>query len=568
MGFRSLIYFLVILSVGIEAKAFLQKVKSKYGEILPNSTIVQIRMRDGVDLYTVIYMWAEWPHSDPRSAVLLRSPYPEIEQDIAQSYLPEGFVIVEQRMRGMGESDGTFSFWNTAANDGYDTMQWIKNQSWSNGIVFAFGASADGANALGEILNSPPQLKAQYIIWSALDQGHSIGYQGGAFREELAVGWLDLIMRPKFVNELYEHEAFSSWWENMTLAGHYGNIDFPSVHNAGWFDIFQQIQLDTFAGLQYQSHPSVHNQSYIVISPHGHCFFATDVTPFPDSNVNAAWEISREIFMEIANPANASRTVRDMVGLYNLYVMAPRSENPNNVGNYWSSLNSWPLITPVNYYLQPDRSLARSPPAAAAPSYSAFSYNPKDPVVTWGGNNLFATCGPRNQLEVDFRDSVISFTSEPLAADTAITGEVTATLFVSSDVEDTDFTAKLEDLYPSLKVSDLVQDGIIRMKWRDNLTVPVPMTNGTVYKATLSLWSTSWVFPVGHRIRVSISSSNWPRFNAHINRFLPIALWNTTTPVIAHNQVYHDSTHASYVTLPMVSLANMPLNKNFTKFVV
>lgn len=135
--------------------------------------------------------------------------------------------------RGMEYSSGVFDFWRKGGDDGYDTMQWIANQPWSNGVVFSFGVSADGVNAITELLDQPPWLRAQFIIW-ATGSGYPSTFQGGAFREELVEGWLNLILRSWYIDIVKQHEILDDWWINITMTGKCNLIKVPSIHFAGW----------------------------------------------------------------------------------------------------------------------------------------------------------------------------------------------------------------------------------------------------------------------------------------------------------------------------------------------
>jgi len=289
------------------------------------------------------------------------------------------------------------------------------------------------------------------------------------------------------------------------------------------------------------------------------------VTPFPNSYTTLPFGLAAEMFSAHDNPSTASRAIRDQINSVNFYVMAPRSQNPNNVGNYWTSLPDFPPVKSTQYFLQPSGGLSSVAPSTSSSS-DTFTYNPYLPVPTWGGNNLFLSCGPRDQENLNLRPDVLVFTSSPLSAPLAITGRISATLYVSSDRADTDFTVKLLDTYPEGGSSMLVVDGIIRMKWRDSIVTPSAVTPGTVYKVQVDLWSSSWIFPQGHRISVTVSSSNYPRFQANINRFLPISQWTEfTVAYIAENTVYHDNRYPSYITLPVVKMSDIPPNPNITQ---
>ncbi len=198
-----------------------------------------------------------------------------------------------------------------------------------------------------------------------------------------------------------------------------------------------------------------------------------------------------------------------------------------------------------------------------------FIYDPLLPVPTVGGGNLLLPkCGPQDQAGVEDRADVLSFTSDVLTEHVAVTGRITVTLFVSSNATDTDFAVKVTDVFPSIEQqqgagasrpkSMLVQDGIARMRWREGpmSAAPVPMEPGQVYNVTVDLGPTSYVFNPLHRIRVTVSSSNFPRFSANPNTGKPLN--DGTPPALAINTVYHDTVHQSYLELPVVRLDDLP----------
>ena len=246
---------------------------------------------------------------------------------------------------------------------------------------------------------------------------------------------------------------------------------------------------------------------------------------------------------------------------------------PDNTvnGNYWTTMEDWPIKKITSWYLQGDGSLKPTKPAKSAKSAqsaqsaqsakpatepslsltsssSSYSYDPTNPTPTNGGNNLLMSCGPLDQRLIENRSDVIVFTSDALAAPLAITGELDVELYVSTkNVNDTDFAVRLSDVHPD-GTSQLVQDGIQRMRWRLSWDqkVPIPMRPNVVYKIRVSLWNTSFVFPTNHRLRLSISSSNHPRFEANPNTGVPLSMEDGTT-IIAQNTVYHDATYPSNI---------------------
>jgi putative CocE/NonD family hydrolase len=226
----------------------------------------------------------------------------------------------------------------------------------------------------------------------------------------------------------------------------------------------------------------------------------------------------------------------------------------DSTGNSWIEASGWPIPSVTKYlYFSPESSLTASPSLASSES---FVYDPTDPVPTLGGANLELTAGPYNQSTLEERDDVLVYSSEVLTEPLDITGRIKVVLYGSSSAVDTDWTAKLCDVYPDGK-SMLVTDGILHAKYRNGFEELVLMTPGEVYQFEIDLWSTSIVFNTGHRIRVDISSSNYPRFEANPNTGDPL---RTNTEVLsATNTVYFGSTYPSRIVLPVVSPEDHPI---------
>jgi len=264
--------------------------------------------------------------------------------------------------------------------------------------------------------------------------------------------------------------------------------------------------------------------------------------------------LSYDLFLGTNNTA-------ENVSLITFYLMGADAHVYKDApGNYWTTLKDWPQATTQYLYFGDFGQLTAAPPAVE--STSTWKYDPKDPVPTIGGNNLFIPCGPMDQRPVEQgnRSDVFTFTSAALTTPLALVGPIVATIWVSSDQVDTDFTIKVTDVYPFPNDnSRLIQDGLIRMRLRD-YSVAQNITPGQIYAVEISLWHTAYVYDVDHRIRVSISSSNYPRFSASPNNGWPL---NTTVgsegPIhVATNTLYHGPKHPSSISLPVVSLDEMP----------
>jgi len=232
------------------------------------------------------------------------------------------------------------------------------------------------------------------------------------------------------------------------------------------------------------------------------------------------------------------------------YVMGPAPIYGTEIGNYWSNSSEVPYATQTPFFFAPGGFLSTVQVNVTGSVH--FTYDPLNPVPTLGGNNLLLPqCGPWDQRNLEKRSDVVIFTSSPFKEPTAITGRMYAVLHVSSNCTDTDFTVKITDLYPN-GTSMLLQDGIARMRWREDTFEPSWMTPGEVYQVIVDLWSTSYIFNIGHSVRVDISSSNYPRFSANYNN--GNLLNQTGTPITAANSIYYGGAYQSGIVLPIVPI--------------
>ncbi|NHJ49749.1 MAG: CocE/NonD family hydrolase [Asgard group archaeon] len=513
-----------------------------------DKTTLMIEMRDGVNLATDVYI-PNWIGDGTRGTVLIRTPYDKNGMSAIASIFTslQGYVTIIQDMRGRFASEGIDMVFQNASVDGYDTIEWILQQEWSNGKVVTWGPSALGINQYFINLNNPNGLVGQAIQIASPDLYNDIMYPGGAFREALVVGWLSGIDSTFWLPIIYDNENYGHIWKNVTMAGKFGTVTRPAIFQAGWFDVFSQGTIDGFMGYQYESDPSVQGKSFMVIGPWGHgTYFSQEhgELTFPENAVTDYYEPLLFDFLEYY-------LRDDMNSLYSqpkvrYYCMGPTYENAT--GNFWRSADVWPI--PVNYtkyYLHENGFLHLGAPNTPEIPDS-YLYDPNNPVPTLGGCNLNLPYGPHDQSSLESREDIFVYTSDAFDEKMEITGSLSAHLWVSSNCTDTDFTVKITDVYPDGK-SMLIQDGIVRAKYRDNRTDPELLTPGEKVEVDINLWSTSYVFNPGHKIRVAISSSNYPRFSANPNNGAPIFTNNDTH--IANNTIYHDDSHQSYITLPI-----------------
>jgi putative CocE/NonD family hydrolase len=219
-------------------------------------------------------------------------------------------------------------------------------------------------------------------------------------------------------------------------------------------------------------------------------------------------------------------------------------------GNVWRHVDDWPPPSKATpFYFHADGTLVADKPPAGDES-KTYEYDPKNPVPNVGGQELGVPLGPMDQRKVENRPDVLLFTTDELQEPIEVTGRLTAKLFISSDCPDTDFTVKLCDVYPDGR-SMLVTDGILRARYHKSFEQESFLRPGEVYELNVDLWSTSLVFNKGHRIRVAVSSSNSPRFEANPNTGKPFRADKETR--IAKNTVHLSAKRASHIILPVLT---------------
>jgi putative CocE/NonD family hydrolase len=236
------------------------------------------------------------------------------------------------------------------------------------------------------------------------------------------------------------------------------------------------------------------------------------------------------------------------------YVMGDPTD-PKAPGNFWRHADDWPPVSrATDFYFHADGTLV---PEAAPTGHDAknYTYDPRDPVPNVGGQELGVPLGPKDQRRVERRADVLLFSTDELKQPIEVTGRITARLFVSSDCPDTDFTVKLCDVYPDGR-SMLVTDGILRARYHQSFEKESFLEPGKVYELAVDLWSTSLVFNQGHRIRVAVSSSNSPRFEANPNTGKPFRADKETR--VARNTLHLSSMHPSRIVLPVIDSSKQP----------
>jgi putative CocE/NonD family hydrolase len=570
---------------------------------------VMAPMRDGTRLCADIYRPAA---EGRFPAVLERTPYNREESVILRTQTPQymaarGFVFVVQDVRGRFGSEGTWypfrdDGWGEN-RDGFDTVAWLAKQPWCNGKVATAGGSYAGQTQMFLAPTRPAALRCCFVREAASDLAQQWCYRAGAFEWGFNLDWnqrhgahalrrqlallepilssdpqrfdgLPLGDGPLFADafhwlrDLLAHPDDGPFWDTFNFEKHYHEIDSPMMHLAGWFDIFLDGTLRNFMGVakQGRSRGTRHGQR-LVIGPWSHGpsvqdpKFARHVGDM-DFGPDAVYDFNAALLRWCDHWLN---------GENNGVLDGPPVRYFLMAANEWRSADTWPPPAKIQrWYLHAgpsgtaeslnDGVLSLEKPGRKEKADS-YRYDPEDPVPTVGGNTLYSglrktesgeetadvtvTAGPRDQRPIEPR--CLTYTSEPLPADLDVVGPVSVTLAASSNCVDTDFVARLCDVFPDGR-SIMVVDGILRARYRRSRTRPKLLKPRKVYEFEIDLWPTAWRFATGHRLRVAVTSSCFPRFDRNLNTGEDPSV--SAVVRVATNTIFHDAKHASYLTLP------------------
>jgi uncharacterized protein len=568
---------------------------------------VPMKTRDGVTLRADVYR----PDGSGRHPVLLsRLPYDKNGRrrpgDI-DVFVEHGYVVIMQDTRGRFASDGdSYVPLGPEANDGYDAVEWAAQLPYADGRVGTMGQSYLGATQYLLAPTRPPHLRAAFPASAAADFHQAWVYHtGGAFelgwqvpyamlmardtiaRKGLTASLLPEIERvlapavtpwaPPLTQEAYRRLPLTAWaellapvagylgdylrrpedgpaWWPLNLERRHGEIDVPMYHVTSWYDIFLHGGLANFSGLRRHARTEAARRAQkLLIGPWAHLFPYTSPTSTGTGEIDFGpealidlHEIQLRWFDHWLKGVDTGILDEPPVKIFVMGV------------NRWRDEQEWPLArtryTP--YYLHGggransasgDGLLSPATPGEESPD--RFVYDPGDPVPTRGGNTLILAMGVMDQRPVEARADVLVYTSAPMTEPLEVTGPIVVTLHAASSAPDTDFTAKLVDVRPDGYAQNLA-DGIVRARYRLSREQPTPLAPGEITPFTIDCWATSHVFLPGHRIRVEIASSNFPRFDRNLNTGGEQA--SGTRWQIAQQTVFHDARHPSHVVLPII----------------
>ncbi len=540
---------------------------------------VPMTARDGVTLYSDIYLperTGKFPF------IVLRSPYNSNDNvfcSYCAGFCEQGIGVVNQAVRGTAQSEGEFNISRQEAEDGEDFLNWLSAQEFCNGNIVSNGESYPGHTQWQMMRCAHPALKGitphngpLNFFHVAFRPGGAWGFGLGTFwafgcrgrreKEELQGSWdtakwhlplLDMDTAGGF----REWPVWRSWMEHVTYDDFWNKADAfkdlekmtaPAFITGGWFDAFLPQTLAAFSAMRTRAATEKARKfTRCILEPLDHDMRTWEVDYGPDhlaDIINVRGRFMKNILFDPENdPLPELPPMR-------FFVMG---------SNRWMDTDEWPLPQTEYTALYLCGAKANSVCGGGKLSFTApdtddieenYLYNPLDPVPTTGGNNLGSIApGQRAQNQLEKRSDILIFTGDELEEDLDVIGNVKARIYASTSAPDTDFTVKLCDVAPD-GTSYNICDGLIRGRFRNGQEQEELLTPGEIYGFEIDLWSTAWTFKKGHRIRVHVSSSNFPRFDRNLNTGKHLT--RDSEIALAHQRVYHGREHASCVILPVI----------------
>jgi predicted acyl esterase len=525
-----------------------------FGQAVSNSVGPQLEMvpmRDGVRLATDVYALAS---RGPLPVVLVRTPYNKNGlAGAAQGAVQLGYAVVVQDARGRFASEGDNLPFNVDDQDGYDTLQWIAKQTWCNGKIGTYGGSALGIAQLQLAGTGATELVCQHITVGGPSIYQDVVYSGGVFRKALVEDWLRAsAFSPKALEVWTRHYAYDAYWEQRDSTRRYAEVNVPAVHIGGYFDIFARGTIDAFLGYQTKGGPKARGRQKLLMGPWTHAVLTDKagdlVFPHAKSPPNNVQDQLRWWEYYLKGISNGMAELPAVT----YYVMGDVTDT-NAPGNAWRTADQWPPVAtqPEHWYFHADRTLSSVGPVGS--ETMTYVYDPKNPVPTVGGYELTIPAGPKDQRPIETRQDVLVFTTAPLSSPVEVIGSPHVQLLVSSDARDTDFLARLCDVYPDGRSFNICE-GIIRARYRNSFAEENLLVPGKAYQLKIDLWPTSIVFNKGHRLRVHITSSSAPGYDPNPNTGEPLRSSDRSVP--ARNTVHLSTEYPAEIELPVSANAS------------
>ncbi|MBO68605.1 MAG: hypothetical protein CL398_09870 [Acidiferrobacteraceae bacterium] len=536
-----------------------------------------IPMRDGIELAADVYLPVQ--QSRPAPAIVQSTPYDKSQsiffKNEARFFQQRGYVFIVHDVRGRGKSEGC---WRAFVNDGpdtYDVIEWVACQDWCTGKVGTTGLSYAGWTQWAAAAEMPPHLTCMISTSAAGRWQQEIPYSNGVF--QLYFGWWVYLVRrritemygleehdwetilqtlpvsaiAKFINpvgktwqDMLDHDTLDSHWQSLRFDERYGDINTPCLHVTGWYDMEDLMGAFHHYENMIKSSPARHNQQLIV---------------GPWSHINCRWPHSSYGGLDFGNEAAIDMDDVHLrwfdywlKGVENGATDDPSVKIFEPGRNSWLHVNRWPLgITEKLLFLRFDGKTGHlsdvSPPTDEPEQH--YLYDPTDPVPTGMDIKRYPLEDiPLDQTLVESRPDVLIYSSEVIVRELVLSGWPHLEIYAASTCEDTEWHVKLTDVHPDGRSMKVTQ-GCLRASYRDSLEKPSPLESGRIYSFTIELWPTHHVFLSGHRIRVTITSSDFPWYARSMNCFGKIG--DLATPIVAKNSIFHTPICPSLLRLPV-----------------
>jgi putative CocE/NonD family hydrolase len=543
----------------------------------------RVPMRDGITLSADIYRPLDPSDTAKKYPVILtRTPYMKLSERMlipAKYFAERGYVFVAMDVRGRGDSDGIFIPHGNEGQDGYDSIEWCAIQPWSDGNIGTIGSSYPGVIQWFAALQKPPHLRAMVVRVTPSDPFVEtptglptpmtlcwLHYVSGRMNQLMeAVDWeqvyehLPLMTMDERAGRRnphwranIEHPQLDDYWAPLCYQDKFDQIDVPVLHISGWYDDEQIGTPLNYIGMTTRgATPAARANQRLLMGPWGHV-----VNTVPKlGEVDFGPQTLIDLRAEELHWFN-----RWLKGYTN--ISAPSEELPVRIFvmgvNEWRNEREWPLArtqwTP--FYLHSggransrfgDGALSTKKPGNEPAD--SYRYDPAHPVPFITDSTSSQIGGPDDYSAIERRDDVLVYVTEPLSEEIEVTGPIRVELYASSSAQDTDFMAKLVDVWPSGFAQRLC-DGMVRARFREGMDRPTLIEPGKVYRYTIDCWNTAQVFKVGHRIGLEIASSAFPKFDRNLNTGAPLGI--TTEMVVAEQRIFHDAEHPSAVVLPII----------------
>ncbi|MBN1476732.1 CocE/NonD family hydrolase [Candidatus Sumerlaeota bacterium] len=512
-----------------------------------------VEMQDSLQLTTDVF----FPHGDgPWPAALHRTPYGRSTQwGNASAFTDRGTVFVVQDIRGgviSGDQWVPFLDDGWGANqDGYDTVQWIAGQSWSNGDVLMDGYSASAITGLLAAGAAPPALRGVQANTGAGNIYRDVAFPGGPFRRSLVEGYLEQVNNLGVIDEVVAHARRDSFWDPVDLTMRFSVVDVPILQVSGWFDMYVNAGFDSLLGIDALGVGNARGRQILIVGPWTHGRIGQREQGDLIYPENALFPNGLGVMITQFTEAvirGGSPEVFDEPRI-NYYLMGD-VDDPEAPGNEWLTAESWPPPHEMTaLYLHGNGALSEAAPLATESPSTSYVSDPQSSIPTVGGANLFTSNGPRNQALLLLRSDLLYFITDVMPRPRSVIGPITARLFVSSTAPDADFLVKLCDVYPDGRVI-LMAEGAVQARRRNGEDQEDLMVPGEICSLDIDLGQLALSFNTGHRCAIIIASSNDPRFEVNPQTGAPLMLDDPVTQIATHT-IHHSPAYPSAISLPI-----------------